>query len=81
MAEIAMKLLAVMIGAITGTVLVAILAAELPLLLCRLGFHRWETPPYFPLFAAFPQNQVYEQCTRIGCWKKRYVAASIRVKT
>lgn len=38
---------------------------------CRFGYHRWETPPYFPMFAEFSESRVYEQCTRIGCWKIR----------
>jgi hypothetical protein len=41
--------------------------------LCRLGFHRWETPPFLHMFAIFPQHRDYEQCTRFGCWKKRYI--------
>lgn len=61
-----MVLLAVMTG-IVG----AFLMAQVPLLFCRAGFHKWETPPFSASFAAFPQFKPYEQCVRVGCWKTR----------
>jgi hypothetical protein len=27
--------------------------------LCRLGLHRWETPPFLHMFAMFPQHRDY----------------------
>jgi hypothetical protein len=45
--------------------------------LCRLGFHRWETPPFPAWVGEIPQFKPYEQCTRIGCWKTRYADGSI----
>lgn len=49
--------------------------------LCRLGLHRWETPPFPAWVAVIPQFKPYEQCTRIGCWKKRdFLASDERLK-
>ena len=59
--------------AVLSGIVGAFLMAQMPLLFCRAGYHRWRVPPQLAMFAGFPQNRIYEQCTRIGCWKTRNV--------